>query len=309
MNKSSMSQPSAATQQDDKIVDQAKQAVTHVASNVASQAREQVSSQFDSRKDKAVETIGNVASAIRDTSDKLKGVGPLGDVAGRAADGIESVAEFFEGKQIGDVVRDVERFARREPALFLGAAFALGLIGGSFLKSSAPRRNSGGGAASYAHDGSYDSYDRYPASYGGSYGASSYDDDYLSDDDIQDDIESMRGGGWDSQQQRPGRTTLPMGSRPMGARTSGTDGSSSYGATQGSYGASATQGSYGSGGASGATSQASGGTTQGSTTPSASPSTSTSSSSSDGTKNGVGSNGAMKSSMRGPRSAMQPSEG
>lgn len=267
MNKSSMSQPSAATEQDSKIVEQAKQAVTHVASNVASQAREQVSSQFDTRKDKAVETIGNVASAIRDTSEKLKGVGPLGDVAGRAADRIESVAEFFEGKHIGDVVRDVERFARREPALFLGAAFALGLIGGRFLKSAAPRSNSrsGGGAASYARGGSSDRYDRYEPPYGGSYGASSYDDDYLSDDDLEDDVDSMRAGSYGSQQQRPGRTTLPMGSRPVGARTSGADGSSSYGATQGSYGA---------GSASGATSQASGVTSQGSTTASSSPSAS-----------------------------------
>ena len=148
MNKASMSQP-ATSDQDGKIVDQAKQAVTHVASSVANQAREQVSTQFDARKDKAVETMGNVASAIRDTSDKLKGVGPLGDVAGRAADGIEKVADFFEDKQIGDVVRDVQTFARREPALFIGAAFALGVIGGRFLKSSAHRD------AGAAYSGSY----------------------------------------------------------------------------------------------------------------------------------------------------------
>ena len=84
MNKSSMSEP-ATSDQDGKIVEQAKQAVTHVASSVANQAREQVNTQLDARKDKAVETMGSVASAIRETSDKLKGVGPLGDVAGRAA--------------------------------------------------------------------------------------------------------------------------------------------------------------------------------------------------------------------------------
>lgn len=138
MNKSSMSRP-ATSDQDGKIVEQAKQAVTHVASSVVNQAREQVNTQFDARKDKAVETMGSVASAIRETSDKLKGVGPLGDVAGRAADGIEKVADFFEDKQIGDVARDVESFARREPALFIGAAFALGVIGGRFLKSTAHR--------------------------------------------------------------------------------------------------------------------------------------------------------------------------
>jgi hypothetical protein len=155
---------------DGKIVDQAKQAVTHVASNVATQAREQVSTQFDARKDKALETMTSVASAMRETSDKLKGVGPLGDAAGRAADGIEKVADFFEGKQIGDVVRDVESFAKREPALFIGAALAIGVIGGRFLKSSGhrqsdeaqgPRQGTGGGL--------YDT-----ASYSGSYADGDY---------------------------------------------------------------------------------------------------------------------------------------
>lgn len=164
MNKSTMSLP-ASKDQDAKIVDQAKQAVTHVASNVANQAREQVSTQFEARKDKAVETMATVATAMRETSDKLKGVGPLGDAAGRAADGIEKVADFFEGKQIGDVVRDVESFAKREPALFIGAAFALGLLGGRFLKSSAHRTTGAGQAAgSGLHD----------AAYAGSYA----DDDY-----------------------------------------------------------------------------------------------------------------------------------
>ena len=168
MNKSSTSNPSSG-EPEGKIVDQAKQAVTHVASNVASQAREQVSTQFDTRKDKAVETMTNVASAIRDTSDKLKGVGPLGDVAGRAADGIEKVADFFEDKQIGDVVRDVEAFARREPALFIGAAFALGMIGGRFLKSSGHRRSDAGQDAPRQGTGGL-----YDSAYAGSYADGDY---------------------------------------------------------------------------------------------------------------------------------------
>jgi len=189
MNKSSMQNQSA--HEDGKIVDQAKQAVSHVATNVASQAKEQVNAQFDTRKDKAVETIGNVATAIRETGDKLKGVGPLGDVAGRAAEGMEKVADFFEGKQIGDVVRDVERFARREPALFLGAAFALGLIGGRFLKSSVPRSSgsSSMGSPAYARSGGRD-YDRYETSYGSSFDDDQYD--YLSEADLQEDIDSQR---------------------------------------------------------------------------------------------------------------------
>lgn len=119
------------------LVEQARTAAGHVAG----QARDQVEQQLDARKDQAVEAIGTVADAIRGTSDKLKGVGPLGDVAGRAADRIEGLGKFFEGKDLGEIVDEANRFARREPALFLGAAFALGLIGGRFLKSS-PRGSS-----------------------------------------------------------------------------------------------------------------------------------------------------------------------
>jgi hypothetical protein len=315
MNKSSMNNPSSSDQ-DGKIVDQAKQAVTHVASNVASQAKEQVNAQFDTRKDKAVETIGNVATAIRETSDKLKGVGPLGDVAGRAADGIESVAEFFEGKQIGDVVRDVEKFARREPALFIGAAFALGLIGGRFLKSSS-RSSATGAGGQYASAGA-GGYERYESAYG----ASSFgDEDYLSDADLQDDIDSQRFGAYGSAQ-RAGRTTQPLGSRTgMGSGTSkgssmsgssmsgssmsgssmsgssyggssqGSQGSS-FGATQASPAGSSFGASSGSGSSGGSSATSTTTTTKTASTPptpgtsSTSPSTSTSGSSTP--KNGLG---------------------
>jgi hypothetical protein len=230
MNKSSMNNPSPATDHDgkkDAIVDQAKQAVTHVVGNVAGQAREQANQQFDTRKDDAVKTMGNVASAIRDTSDKLNGVGPLGDVAGRAADGIESVAEFFEGKHINDVVRDVERFARREPALFLGAAFAIGLIGGRFLKSSAHRQSAGGmgGQGTYARPAGY-GYDR--EGYASSFG-SEYDDDFLPQDDLEDYVDSQRFGAYGTQ--RTGRTTQPMGSRMQATSTTRSVSPAATGAT------------------------------------------------------------------------------
>ena len=37
------------------------------------------------------------------------------------------------------MVTQVEQYARRQPAIFLGGAFALGLLGARFLKSSNPQ--------------------------------------------------------------------------------------------------------------------------------------------------------------------------
>lgn len=49
---------------------------------------------------------------------------------------IEQVAQYFDRKDLREMVRDVESFARRNPAIFIGAAFGLGLLAARFLKSS-----------------------------------------------------------------------------------------------------------------------------------------------------------------------------
>lgn len=192
MNKPTSSTPSAMEDKKEPIADQAK----HAVSNVAGQVKEQVTHQLDTRKDQAIDKVGSVADAIRDTSDKLKDIAPLGDIAGRAADGIQSVATFFEDKKITDVVRDVERFARREPALFLGAALAIGLVGGRFLKSSSHRDQTPRGGQGY--------------------------DEFLPDDDLEDYVESNRGGAASY-----GRSSYSASS--YGSSTAGSAGSTTYG--------------------------------------------------------------------------------
>jgi hypothetical protein len=122
----------STTSKGEGIVDQAKQAVE----NVAGQAKEQVSTQVASRKDKAVETIGGVADALRKTRSNMKEAGPLPAIADQAADTVERIAGYLQSRNLGDLIGEVERFARREPAIFLGSAFAMGLLGGRFLKSS-----------------------------------------------------------------------------------------------------------------------------------------------------------------------------
>jgi hypothetical protein len=114
------------------------------ASRLADQAGEKLKSELDSRKDLAADTASDVASALRGTGGKLKDAGPLPELADQAADQIERLAQYVQSRNVGDLVREVERFARREPALFLGASFALGLLGGRFLKASGPRSSAPG---------------------------------------------------------------------------------------------------------------------------------------------------------------------
>jgi len=58
--------------------------------------------------------------------------------SGTAANQIEKIADYFERKDLRAMMRDAESFARRNPAIFLGAAFGLGLVAARFLKSSPP---------------------------------------------------------------------------------------------------------------------------------------------------------------------------
>jgi len=53
-----------------------------------------------------------------------------------AAEKLERTARYFENNDLKAMARDVESFARRNPAVFLGGAFALGMLAARFLKSS-----------------------------------------------------------------------------------------------------------------------------------------------------------------------------
>lgn len=110
-----------------------------VVSQVADQASEKLKSEIDSKKDMAAGKASNVASALRESKETLGDAGPLPDLADQAAAQIDKFANYVQTRNIGDLVREVERFARREPAIFLGASLVAGLLGGRFLKASANR--------------------------------------------------------------------------------------------------------------------------------------------------------------------------
>jgi len=123
------------------IIDQAQEKVGEVADKV----KEQASSQISSQKDKAAESLGNVADAIRQTGEQLRQneqVAPVAQYADQLAQGVEMVSNYLRSKSLPDIVGEVERFARREPALFLGGALTIGLLAGRFLRSSSSSSSS-----------------------------------------------------------------------------------------------------------------------------------------------------------------------
>jgi hypothetical protein len=127
--------------------DMAQQA-KETAGNLVGQARTQVKTQLTSQKEKAAESLGGVAEAIRQTGTTLNEQdqpAPVGRYVNQAADVIDNVAQYLRTKDIDEMFGQVEDLARRQPAVFIGAAFALGFMAARFLKSSGTAATSGNG--------------------------------------------------------------------------------------------------------------------------------------------------------------------
>lgn len=122
------------------IADQAQEK----AGQVVEQARESATSGLESQKERAVDSLGSVAQAVRSTSKELRNQehASIANFADQAAGQIDRVAGYLRYRDVGQLVSETESFARRQPAIFLGGAFALGLLGARFLKSASHRDNS-----------------------------------------------------------------------------------------------------------------------------------------------------------------------
>jgi hypothetical protein len=105
---------------------------------VVDQAREQASSTLGTQKESAAAGLSSVAQALRQTGQQLRDQDQVGITSyiDSAASQVEDISSYLQNSDLSQLVDDVERFARRRPALFLGGAFALGLLGARFLKSS-----------------------------------------------------------------------------------------------------------------------------------------------------------------------------
>jgi hypothetical protein len=86
----------------------------------------------------ATSGIGEFAGALRNAARQIDdGRSPTtARFARQAADSLERISGNLRGRDLDSVVREVEGFARAQPALFLGAAVAAGFLAIRFLKSS-----------------------------------------------------------------------------------------------------------------------------------------------------------------------------
>jgi hypothetical protein len=88
-------------------------------------------------KHEAANTLNSVAHTLLGSGSQLRADQQelAGDYVERAARQIERAAQYVERAELREVVDQVEDFARRSPAVFVGTAFAAGLLAARFLKS------------------------------------------------------------------------------------------------------------------------------------------------------------------------------
>lgn len=103
----------------------------------ANDAKARIGDGIEERRSKSAEAISDAAEAIRLSSHALGG-NALMPYIQKAADQLQRVAKFVREADPNEISKEVESFARREPLLFLGGAAAIGLVGGRFMRASAP---------------------------------------------------------------------------------------------------------------------------------------------------------------------------
>lgn len=124
-----------------------KEQVQQAAADLKDQVAERATGALAGRQEAAIAQLGSVAHAFRQTGQELRERDQAG-IAGyldRATGQVERLADFLRNRDARELVGEAERFARREPTLFLGGMFAAGLLAARFLKSSGQVSHGGGG--------------------------------------------------------------------------------------------------------------------------------------------------------------------
>jgi uncharacterized protein YjbJ (UPF0337 family) len=112
--------------------------VAHEAKNSAQdllhQAKSGLTSQAGTQQQKAADGIRTISSQLQSMADAPDQPGVASDLIRQAAQRSESVASWLENKQPGDLLADVQRFARNRPGTFLLLAAGAGVLAGRLTR-------------------------------------------------------------------------------------------------------------------------------------------------------------------------------
>ncbi|WP_141843997.1 hypothetical protein [Humibacillus xanthopallidus] len=113
-------------------------------STLLHQLRGEATDQASAQSDRAVQGLRALGDELRQMASSSGQKGLATDLAGQAADRVQSFAGWLDHRQPGEVLDEVRDFARRRPGTFLAAAAVVGLVGGRLTRGIA----AGSGASS-----------------------------------------------------------------------------------------------------------------------------------------------------------------
>jgi hypothetical protein len=170
------------------VTEQASAKVQEAASSAqekASQLREKGSAQLRDQLDTRTTEVGghakSVAEALRRSGESLQEEnGGAARVVNGTADRVERLGGYLEQRRGGEIMRDVENFARRRPLLIAGAGVLVGVVAARFVKASSEQRYGDGRPGSRSgYEGSWSPQGDRAGSGGHAIGAGSRADETL----------------------------------------------------------------------------------------------------------------------------------
>ncbi|CAN7493011.1 hypothetical protein LJR013_003439 [Pseudarthrobacter oxydans] len=106
----------------------------HSAQDLLHQAKSGLTSQAGTQQQKAAEGIRTISSQLHSMADAPDQQGMASDLIRQAAGTTDTVASWLENKQPGDILGEVQRFARNNPGTFLLLAAGAGVLAGRLTR-------------------------------------------------------------------------------------------------------------------------------------------------------------------------------
>jgi len=108
-----------------------------IARDTASQATGRVKAVIEDQKSAGADYLGYIAQATERAAMEFDQNAPqAAEYIRQAAGQVDSLASAIRSRDVGELVTEVQDFARRQPTLFFGGAIVLGFAALRFLKSS-----------------------------------------------------------------------------------------------------------------------------------------------------------------------------
>jgi hypothetical protein len=144
-----------------------KDTATDVVGRATDTAGRAVGTTVETNLDRAADVLAGFASAMQRAGTEMRDEQPAaaGWIEG-AADQVSRASSFLRENDMESIVAEVEGFARRQPALFIGGALVVGAFAGRFLRAS---------PGGQRRSGWYRQGERRPA---GAYGSRAFDGPY-----------------------------------------------------------------------------------------------------------------------------------